>query len=154
MEIKMSEVMDLELTKEEMSEVNFRRKFKLLEEKEGYKALADYGLRDAILAKPSVISDDNEVAYEMMFNEAREKMRAEMLKQSEKKVDEPVKEIVKAKAPLNPSNVDLSETDTPKVNINSMDIFDNKKMKPLNVTEEVQIFLNINRPEQENNYGI
>jgi len=149
-----TETMGIEMTPEELTQVKFSRKMKEYEKDEAFQALADYGLRDALLAKPSVIANDNVEAYEMMVEQAKVKMNAEMSKQSES-VDEPKQESVETKAPITPK---AAETSRPilngKVNVNSMDIFDVEKMKDMNVTEEVQIFLNINRPEQVKNYGI
>ena len=145
--------MGIDITPEEMTQLKFNRKMKEYEKDEAFVALADFGLRDAIMAKPSVIANDNAEAYEMMVETAKAKMRAETSKQT--KVDEPVRETAETKAPIAPRAVNTSEEKMiGKIDINSMDIFDSEKMKSMNVSDEVQTFFNINRPDQANSYGI
>lgn len=145
--------MDIEMTAEEMTQLKFSRKMKEYEKSETFLALADYGLRDAIMAKPSVIADDNVDAYEMMVETAKGKMRADMSKQ--KAVDEP-QEIVEAKPPIVPKAVETSVDSgiESSIDYSSMDIYDKEKMKNVKMDNATAMFIEITRPQQKRKYDI
>ena len=149
------ETMGIEMTPEELTQIKFNRKLKEYEKDEAFMALADYGLRDALIAKPSVIANDNVEAYEMMVEQAKARMNAEMSKQ-ETKVDEPLKMPVETKAPIVPKAdaVPVNNGIESDLDFTGMDIYDRDKMKNVKMDNTAAMFIEITRPQQELKYDI
>jgi len=150
----MAELMEMEMTPEELVQIKFNRKMKEYEKSEEFQALADYGLRDALRANPEVLANDNGVAYKMIWDQAKMKMNAEMSKQEEKKVDEPAKIPVETKAPLEVSAPTINKQDgiAKDVNFAGMDIYDKDMMKDVKLDSTASMFIELTRPTEQNRF--
>ncbi len=159
----MSELMQMDLTPQEAEQMKkfkvkneFDQKLAEYEKSEEFQTLAGYGLKDALMANPEVLVEGNEIAYKMMWEQAKGKMNAEMSKQ-EQMIDESKKSLVETKAPLDVAAPIISSQEKQKVSIDfgSMDIYDEEKMKDVELDLTTRMLIEATRPSQsQNNYGI
>ena len=148
-------VMKIDITEEEKENLIFSRKMKEYEKDEVFQELADYGLRDALTAKPGVIANNNGDAYALMVEAAKIRRAAETAKPVQR-VDEPIK-AVEPNAPLTPKQQPLTTGSGVESNVNilSMDIYNKEKMRDVKLDLTTSTLIEITRPrESDNKYGI